>query len=218
MVEGLFRQPTNLATKSFNQHTTIKGRGGADTSSRFRAYDIPRPVNFLRSQLKNIKKEIHDMPNHRKSNEQKRLAGTYRKDRDVKPTAGERLTEAPEAPDAMSQGARQEWKALAPVLVELGILTRGDLRAAEQLCETLATANALQAIIAAEGVLLKMGNGAYKTNPAQRSLEVARNQAMRMYDAFGITPKARGYVSAAPEHKNDDDENGFQSMPRPIPR
>jgi P27 family predicted phage terminase small subunit len=168
------------------------------------------------------------MPNHRKSNEQKRLAGTYRKDRDVKPTAGERLTEAPEAPDAMSRGAVQEWEALAPVLVKLGTICRGDLRAFEQLCETLATANALQSVIEAEGILLKMGNGAYKTNPAQKSLEVARAQAMRMYDQFGITPKARNYVSAAPNPADYDpysdealegdgfrsQKRGFQTIPR----
>ena len=144
------------------------------------------------------------MPNYRKPNHLKRLSGTYRKDRDVPVAAGDRLTEPPEPPDALSQGARQEWIALAPVLVELGTLCRGDLRAFEQLCETLATANSLQAVIAAEGILLKMGNGSYKTNPAQKSLETARNQAARLFTEFGLTPKARNYVSAAPGPAPDD--------------
>jgi P27 family predicted phage terminase small subunit len=168
------------------------------------------------------------MSNPRKSNEQKHLAGTYRADRDKPPAAGERLTEAPEPPDTLSLGARQEWIALAPVLVELGTLCRGDLRAFEQLCETLATANSLQAIIQAEGVLLKMGNGGFKTNPAMKSLEVARNQAARLFTEYGLTPKARNYVSRAPEPKGDsiydhldDDEPGFVMLKRgfqPNPR
>ena len=168
------------------------------------------------------------MPNHRKSNEQKRLEGTYRKDRDKQPAAGERLTEPVPAPDAASRGAKKEWDALMPVLVSLGTICKADLRAFLQLCEILATANALQAVIEAEGILLKMGNGAYKTNPAQKSLEVARNQAMRMYDAFGITPKARSYVSVAPRGADYDpysDEalegDGFvylNSGPQTIPR
>ena len=138
------------------------------------------------------------MPNYRKSNEAKHLSNTWRKDRDVPVTVGDRLTEPPEPPETLSQGARAEWIVQAPVLVGLGTLCEGDLRAFAQLCETLATANALQAVIADEGILLKMGNGSYKTNPAQKSLEVARNQAARLFTEFGLTPKARNYVTPAP--------------------
>ena len=75
---------------------------------------------------------------------------------------------------------------------------RSDPREVDARTETLATANALQAVIADEGILLKMGNGSYKTNPAQKSLEVARNQAARLFTEFGLTPKARNYVTPAP--------------------
>jgi hypothetical protein len=43
---------------------------------------------------------------------------------------------------------------------------------------------------------------------------------MRMYDQFGITPRSRGYVSAAPKPV-DDEENGFVMLnrgPQTIPR
>ena len=107
----------------------------------------------------------------------------------------------------------QEWLALAPVLVELGTICRGDLRAFEQLTETLATQNTLQAVIESEGVLLKTGTGSFKTNPAMRSLETARNQAARLFTEFGLTPKARNYVSPVPEHV-EPEVGGFQSNPR----
>ena len=170
--------------------------------------------------------------NPKTSQELKKLRGTDRADRQRPIAAGERLKEPPEAPDTLSPGAVQEWKALAPVLVELGTVCRGDLRAFEQLCETLATANALQAAIETEGVLIKTGTGSFKTNPAQRSLETARNQATRLFTEFGLTPKARNYVSRVPdsggynpyEHLEDnfvdlnDDfptlKRGFQSQPR----
>ena len=138
------------------------------------------------------------MPNPRKPEALKRLSGTYRPDRDNQSPAGDRLTESPEAPDTMSLGAKQEWKALSPVLVSLGTICKADLRAFEQLCETLATQTALQAVIESEGVLLKTGTGSYKTNPAMRSLETARNQAKALYTEFGLTPKARNYVSPVP--------------------
>jgi P27 family predicted phage terminase small subunit len=142
----------------------------------------------------------------RKSEALKRLSGTYRADRDHQPAAGERLTEVPPPPDNMSPGAKQEWINLAHVLVELGTLCRADLRALEQLCETLATQSSLQAVIESEGVLLKTGTGSFKTNPAMLSLQAARNQAMRMYETFGITPKARSYVSQAPGPGNPYDD------------
>jgi P27 family predicted phage terminase small subunit len=157
------------------------------------------------------------MSNPRTPDHLKKLRGTDRADRNKPALAGERLTEPVPAPDTASRGAAKEWDALMPVLVELGTICKADLRAFEQLCETLATQSALQAVIEAEGVLIKTGTGSHKSNPALRSLETARAQAMRMYDQFGITPKSRAYVTPAPEHQ-DDDENGFQMMPRPIPR
>jgi len=166
--------------------------------------------------------------NPKTSKELKKLRGTYRADREKSVAAGERLAEAPSPPDTLSRGAKKEWTALAGVLVELGTVCRGDLRAFEQLCETLATANALQAVIEAEGVLIKTGTGSFKTNPAQRSLETARNQATRLFTEFGLTPKARNYVSRVPDsggynpydHLEDnfvdlnDRKTGFQSIPR----
>jgi P27 family predicted phage terminase small subunit len=148
--------------------------------------------------------------NQKVPNELKKLRGTYRADRDNQPAAGERLTESPKPPDTMSLSAKQEWKALAPVLVELGTLCLADLRAFEQLCETLATQTALQAVIEAEGVLLKTGTGSYKTNPAMRSLETARNQAKALYTEFGLTPKARSYVSRAPGPVNENPDDDFE--------
>jgi P27 family predicted phage terminase small subunit len=145
----------------------------------------------------------------RKTEEFKRLSNTYREDRGLPPAAGERLTEVPEPPDTLSRGASQEWRQLANVTVELGTLCLADLRALEQLCEILATASALQAVIEAEGVLLSTGTGSFKTNPAMISLTAARNQAKALFIEFGLTPKARSYVSQAPcpiEERNRGDD------------
>jgi P27 family predicted phage terminase small subunit len=154
------------------------------------------------------------MPNPPKPEHLKQLYGTARKDRQRAAAAGDRLTEPPDAPSTLSAGARAEWHALAPILVEMETLCRGDLRALEQLAETLATQRELQAVIEAEGVLLQTAAGGYKTNPAMRSLETARNQAKALFIEFGLTPKARSYVSPAPKAKPDNDDSG----PRPIPR
>src|SRR5216110_91905 len=67
----------------------------------------------------------------------KNLRGTVRNDRTPKPTALDRLRTAPQAPAHLSERARIEWKALAPVCCEMGTLTNADLRALELLCECL---------------------------------------------------------------------------------
>ena len=114
------------------------------------------------------------MSNPKQTKATKQLRGTYRKDRD-KPTirADQALTEAPEPPDTLSNGARLEWLKLAPVAVEIATLTVGDLRAFEQLTECLASTSELQALVASDGLLIPAANGGKKANPAQRSLETA---------------------------------------------
>lgn len=145
------------------------------------------------------------MPNPKKTNELKRLSGTYRADRD-KPaqTAGERLTEAPEPPDTLSRGAKQEWQGLACVLVELGVLTLADLRTLALLCETLATVTELENTIQREGFTIAAATGGHKAHPALKALETTRNAAHRMLGDYGLHPKARNYVSRAPGPLPDD--------------
>ena len=122
-----------------------------------------------------------------------------RREPKTKLQAGDRLTKVPPAPKTLNQGARQEWKALTPVLVELGTICKADLRALEMLCGILADESRLQKIVDNEGYLLETGTGGKKANPAVKSLETARNQAERMLANFGLYPKARNYVSRAPE-------------------
>jgi P27 family predicted phage terminase small subunit len=140
------------------------------------------------------------MGNPKKTKATKLLRGTYRKDRD-KPSirADQALAAPPEPPDTLSAGARIEWLALAPVAVELGTITVGDLRSFELLAETFASASELQSLVSAEGLLIPAANGGKKANPAQRSLETARSQAARLLIEFGMTPKSRNYVQRAEE-------------------
>jgi P27 family predicted phage terminase small subunit len=129
---------------------------------------------------------------------EKKLRGTIRKDRMLKPTALDRLRTAPPAPAHLSERARVEWKALARVCVELGVLTSADLRALELLCECLATEHELRETLKAEGLTIAGAGNNKKTHPASRLLESTRNQAMRLLTEFGLTPKGRVGVDMKP--------------------
>ncbi|BBK33770.1 P27 family predicted phage terminase small subunit [Stella humosa] len=108
-----------------------------------------------------------------------------------------RLEKAPAAPAHLSDRAKVEWRKLAPVAVALGTLTLADLRAFELLAETLATEREARDTITREGMSTPTGDGGLKPHPAVRIMEAARNQACRLLDTFGMTPRGRGNVERA---------------------
>ena len=123
--------------------------------------------------------------------------------------AGERLTRAPVAPDTLSDAGKKEWRPLARNLVEMGVLTRADLRTLELCCETLATATALEETIHAEGFTIEAATGGKKAHPALKALETTRNAAHRMLSDFGLSPKSRKYVERAPAPAKDNPWSEF---------
>jgi P27 family predicted phage terminase small subunit len=119
---------------------------------------------------------------------------------------GYRLESSPEPPDTLSEGAKQEWKAIVPVIYELRMARPADLRTLELMCEILADIDTLQETIRRDGILIGTGTESYKTHPAQKSLEVARRQAQNLLDKFGLVPgskarRADRFYESSHKHK-----------------
>lgn len=110
-----------------------------------------------------------------------------------------RLRRPPKPPRTISEHVAIEWRRLAPIAQRLGTLTQADLRAFELLAETLATEKLARRQIEADGMSTATGDGGLKPHPSVRVMETARNQAARLLDAFGLTPKGRASVDRAPE-------------------
>jgi P27 family predicted phage terminase small subunit len=148
----------------------------------------------------------------RKSDSHKRLYGTVRPDRQPKrTTALDRLSVAPSAPTSLSPGAKIEWRPLAKAAVQIGVLTGADLRALALLSEVLATESELSALLRAEGVTIEGGAGR-KAHPAVKLLESTRNQAARMLESFGLTPRGRQGVDVRPRSR---EKNPFAEFGTP---
>lgn len=131
--------------------------------------------------------------------EHKELAGTLRPARERQGIeAGSKLPEAPPAPAGLSDLARAHWEELAPLAASMEILTPADLPLLKLACKTLATVDELEAAITAEGFTIECATGGRKAHPAMKALETQRNAADRMLGDFGLSPKARKYVSKAP--------------------
>lgn len=148
--------------------------------------------------------------------ETKRFQRTHRPSRDREGLeAGARLSEAPEPPASLSDGAAEHWRELAPLLVDLEILTEADLPALKLACKTLATVDALETAIHSEGFTIQAANGGRKAHPALKALETQRNAAARLLSDFGMSPKARKFVTKAPGRRAD---NPYAQFGRPEAR
>jgi P27 family predicted phage terminase small subunit len=145
------------------------------------------------------------MPRYRKTDADKKVAGTFRPDRAKRPPVIQGMSAIPAAPEHLTTLARNEWAGLAPVLAALRTVAPADLRALEMLCETLGTAQQAQAVIATGGLTIgSVRSGKIRPHPAVKILESSRAQAVRLLIEFGLTPRARGHVEPAADASPDN--------------
>jgi len=117
---------------------------------------------------------------------------------------GYRLSEPPPPPTTASEGAKQEWEDIVPIIYQLRTGRPADLRLIELACEMLADVRGLEAVIRKEGYTVTSSGGP-KPHPALRSLEIARRQAQQLLDKFGLAGsggrKAPEYHGPSHKHK-----------------
>lgn len=128
-------------------------------------------------------------------------------------------TKTPRPPKDLPDLARAEWLKLSRLLTNAGGLTELDLRAFRLLCEILATAEESRAIIEKDGMLISTGAGGFKAHPAIKVMEASRNQAARLLEQFGLTPKGRKIIKMVPGKKglNRFDKRGVPLVKRGKP-
>jgi P27 family predicted phage terminase small subunit len=143
------------------------------------------------------------MPNYRKLDARKKLAGTLRKDRVVRRPRPDALKSTPMAPQELTELARTEWQRLAPLVCASRTLAGTDLRALALLCETLATSTLAQQTLTRDGLTIAH-EGHVRAHPCVKIVEAARAQATRLLIEFGLTPRARGHVEAAADATPDN--------------
>lgn len=151
----------------------------------------------------------------RKPAEQKILQDTNRPDRDRPNVYLAILHAAPDPPEYLSPTAETEWRRIAPEVVRVGV-TLADLRALALLCESLATESALRAVIDQEGTTIAAGSGGRKSHPALAALAQCRSQAHKLLSDFGLIPRGRISLPAAPnpKPKGPDKFRGIGARPR----
>jgi P27 family predicted phage terminase small subunit len=104
------------------------------------------------------------------------------------------LVEAPKMPRDLSAEAKREWRRLAKLFLERGIIRPEDQDQLANLCEAIATLKEARATLAdmpvKQRLMLKAGQG-FQTNPL---LYIIRDQVRminRIGAEFGLSPAAR---------------------------
>jgi P27 family predicted phage terminase small subunit len=138
--------------------------------------------------------------------------GAARNGRNAPATAADALATIPPPPKHLPAAASGEWMRLAPIVESLGTISSADLRAFELLCSTLATASDAETAVKKEGMTMPTNGGGVRSHPAVKVMETARAQAARLLEQFGLTPKARNYVSRAPTGAGSEGDRWFTSL------
>jgi P27 family predicted phage terminase small subunit len=133
----------------------------------------------------------------------KLVQGTMRKsrrnDREPKPGPG-----LPPCPDHLTEAAQTEWRRVAPLLAECGLLTTLDRAALAAYCQAWGRWVEAEQMIAAHGTLVRSPQGYPVASPYLRIAAVAMRQMHSLLAEFGMTPSARSRIAAGEPAQSRD--------------
>ena len=104
----------------------------------------------------------------------------------------------------MMPEAKTEWKRLAKILSEMGVLTEVDRTAFAAYCQSYARWKEAQEHINAEGATYETENGMQRPNPYVAICNTEQRLMMSAASEFGLTPSARSRIMAASGVNKDD--------------
>jgi P27 family predicted phage terminase small subunit len=113
---------------------------------------------------------------------------------------------APEPPDSLRPAGRDLWQRVAPGLERLDLLKPEDYAALVSYCEAWDEYRDAIAIVRAEGLIsVHPKTGHAHVHPAQKVVETARMQVLKLGQQFGLTPVAEvALAKPAREVPGDD--------------
>ena len=140
----------------------------------------------------------------KKPSQLKLVTGTARPGR-LNPKEPQPVIEIPSCPPGLSAGAKAEWRRIAPILENQGLLSRMDRSALAGYCEIYSRWIKTLREVQKGGEVISTPNGSLHVSPW---LSIARNaeKEMRMFASeFGMTPASRSKVNATTPKETGDD-------------
>lgn len=118
-----------------------------------------------------------------------------------------RLVNARVPSKRLDDSGKRFWKDLAPVLIDRGVITIGDLAAFEMLCNHYSVAVEAARIIHQEGLTSLDEHGAIRKHPLLQVLRDSSNLFRSYAVEFGLTPSSRSRLKV-----NDGNEGSLADI------
>lgn len=121
----------------------------------------------------------------------------------------------PKCPKWLSDDAKKEWRRVAKVLFECGLLTEADQTALAAYCESYALWKQAQELIKTEGITYEYTNKSGATNIVKHpAVEISLKSMLvikQFCSEFGLTPSSRGRINLPAKQ---DEEDPFEEFLR----
>lgn len=112
--------------------------------------------------------------------------------------------QTPTCPAHLSKAGRTEWRRIAPLLTNIGIMTKVDRAALAAYCQSYARWVEAEKKVAERGEVVKTTNDNIVINPYLSVANKAMDNMRKFLVEFGMTPSSRSRISA---EKQDDDSD-----------
>jgi P27 family predicted phage terminase small subunit len=112
----------------------------------------------------------------------------------------------PDPPGYLDERGLGQWRELAPILYQMGLLTEADGMALGLLCHSFSQWRQAEEKLQAEGPTVPAPRGGVVTNPWVRISRAARESYLRLLCEFGCTPSSRAGLKVTPPAGEPQDE------------
>jgi len=138
----------------------------------------------------------------------KLVTGTARSDR-INPDEPEVEVKIPVPPKHLSKEANEEWRRMAPLLQDMGLISENDRAAFAMYCAAWGDHVKAENMIRKKGHVIVTTNGNEIQSPWVSISNTAKLNAFKFLTEFGLTPASRSKVSVTKKEKKPEGKERF---------
>lgn len=116
---------------------------------------------------------------------------------------------APRCPSWLEDEAKKEWKRMAKVLEQMGLLTEMDMAAFAGYCQAYARWKEAEEFLTQHGSMVRTPNGYLQQVPQVSIAQTNMKIMLKFCEQFGLTPSARSRIVGG---ENGDEEDEMEKL------
>ena len=113
---------------------------------------------------------------------------------------------APSCPAWLEDEAKREWKRMAKVLEQMGLLTEMDMAAFAGYCQAYARWKEAEEFLTQHGSMVRTPNGYLQQVPQVSIAQTNQKMMLKFCEQFGLTPSARSRIIGSEGNADPADE------------